>query len=248
MSIIFQTERVVLGRSVSYRSLLLSCIKSSHTLVRTSFFFPSLHKVLPSSRGQILPPFLDALPNIVVGLPTAMPWIIGKYPLLALNLVPGMVAGLSSLLHRQIEIPQTCLNTITRQPDTHQTTQDECKGAAMQLCGQIPSKSWAIKDWTTINSGSCRAMVYHDDHMQVPTMDECMQSLGAIISSCITQQPGTNDGGGANQSDDLDKMAMDWTKSVYQIGSGAHSDKAQQMKMADIAAAVSQEGAATMHA
>lgn len=177
-----------------------------------------------------------------------MPWIIRKYPLLALILVPGMVAALPSLLHRQIETPQTCLNTITRQPDTHQTTQEECKGAAMQLCGQIPSKSWAIKEWTTINSGTCRAMVYHDDHMQVPTMDECMQSLGAIISSCITQQPGTNDGGGANQSDDPNKMAMDWTKSVYQIGSGAHFDKAQQMKMADIAAAVSQEGAATMHA
>lgn len=45
------------------------------------------------------------------------------------------------------------------QPGTHQTTQDECKGVAMQLCGQIPSNSWAIKEWTTIGSGSCGVMV-----------------------------------------------------------------------------------------
>lgn len=177
-----------------------------------------------------------------------MSWIIRKCPLLTLLLAPGMVVALPSLVQRQVETPQTCLNTITRQPYTHHTTQNECKGAAMQLCGQIPSESWAIKEWTTINSGSCRAMVYHDDHMQVPTMDECMQTLGAIISSCITQQPGTNDGGGANVSGDQNKLAMDGKKSVYQIGSGAHFDKAEQMNMADIAAAVSQEGAATMHA
>jgi len=91
-------------------------------------------------------------------------------------------------------------------------------------------------------------MVHHDDHMQVPTMDECMQYRGAIISSCITQQPGTKDGGVAYQSDGPNKMAMGWTKSAYQIRSGAHFNKAQQMKMADTAATVSQEGAATMHA
>lgn len=45
------------------------------------------------------------------------------------------------------------------QPGTNQTTQDECKDVAMQLYGQIPSKSWATKGWTTTVSGAYRAMV-----------------------------------------------------------------------------------------
>ncbi|KAL8686959.1 MAG: hypothetical protein Q9218_006735 [Villophora microphyllina] len=174
-----------------------------------------------------------------------MSWITKKYILLALLLIPSLVAALPSLLHpRQVLPPQPCLYTLGHQGDSAQTTQDECKGAAMQLCGQIPSEGWAIKSWTTINSGSCRAMVYHDGNMQVPTMDECMKSLSDIITSCVVQQPGTTDGGGANQSGDPNKLAIDGTKSVYQIGAGAYFDKATQMNVAYTAAMAGQIGAA----
>lgn len=73
-----------------------------------------------------------------------------------------------------------------------------------------------------------------------------MQSLASVVSSCIMQQPGTDDGAGVDQSDDQNKMAIDWMESVDQIRLGAHLDKAQRIEMANIAAAVSQEGAATV--
>lgn len=79
-------------------------------------------------------------------------------------------------------------------------------------------------------------------------MNARMQSLGWVISSRIMQEPDTDDGGGAPQGDDPNKMAADWTESVYQIGPGTRSDKAQRIEIANIAAALSQKGAATMHA
>ena len=88
-----------------------------------------------------------------------------------------------------------------------------------------PNLTVDVHGWTTVDSYRCRAIVYHTDKMPVPTIGECMQTLSAVISVCITQQPGKNDGGFVNQSGDPNKVEDDDTKSVCQVGAGGYFDK-----------------------
>ena len=95
-------------------------------------------------------------------------------------------------------------------------------------------------------------MVFHNDNMPVPTVEECMATFGAIIPACITQTDGKPDGGWANANPNVGSDSLDvWedgTKTVYSIGSGAWIDKQEQMNIASTAAIYISEGAALVHA
>ena len=159
---------------------------------------------------------------------------------------------LPSLLHRQVEPVQGCANAQTWvYGGSIQTSQSNCTAAATQLCALIPSEGWNVDDWTSADSGSCRAMVFHNDKMPVPTEPDCLQTFGAIIPACIVQTPGKPDGGWANTNTDSTGTTDVWsdpTQTVYQIGSGSYFDKQKQMNTAYVAAAVGSEGVAVVHA
>ncbi|KAI4140151.1 MAG: hypothetical protein L6R39_005934 [Caloplaca ligustica] len=121
-----------------------------------------------------------------------------------------------------------------------QTSQAECNAAAGQMCSLIPSAGWSVNDWTKIDVGSCRAMVYHTNNMHVPTVDDCMQTFAGIIATCIVQQPGKNDDGSANRNEeDPSKVEEDKSMTVYQIGSGAYYDKKFELNVAWLAGSTS---------
>ena len=181
--------------------------------------------------------------------------------IMTLHLSLGLLTSLShsaalpitlpSLLHRQVEPVQECANAETWvYGGSVQTSQSDCTAAATQLCGMIPSASWNVDDWTEVDSGSCRAMVYHDDNMPVPTQSDCLQTFGAIISACIVQTSGKPDAGWANTNTDSSssEVASDGTQTVYQIGSGPYFDKEKQMNAAYVAAATGSVGVAADHA
>ena len=163
----------------------------------------------------------------------------------------ALPVSLPSLLHRQVEPVQACANAQTWvYGGSIQTSQSDCTAAATQLCALIPSEGWNVDAWTSADSGSCRAMVFHNDNMPVPTQPDCLQTFGAIISACIVQSPGKPDGGWANTNTDStsEQIASDPTQTVYQIGSGPYFDKEKQMNAAYVAAATSSEGVAVVHA
>ena len=170
------------------------------------------------------------------------------------SLSAAIPVTLPSLLHhRQVEPVQGCANTQTWvYGGSIQTSQSDCTAAATQICALIPSEGWKVDDWTYADSGSCRAMVFHNDNMPVPTQPECMQTFGNIIPACIVQTPGKPDGGWANVNTDPSPGTLDvWsdpTKTVYQIGSGSYFDKQTQMNTANIIPAYVSEGVAVNHA
>ena len=158
-----------------------------------------------------------------------------------------------SLLHRQVEPVQGCANTQTWvYGGSVQTSQSDCTAAATQLCALIPSAGWNVGDFTDANSGSCRAMVFHNDNMPVPTQQDCLQTFGAIIPACIVQTSGKPDAGWANVNTDPSSGSTDvWsdpTQTVYQIGSGSYFDKQIQMNTAGNTASYGAEGVAVDHA
>lgn len=166
----------------------------------------------------------------------------------------ALPVALNSLLHpRQIEPVQGCAYSHTWVYGGNvQTSQSDCTAAAQEMCGKIPFEAWAIDDWTKVDVGSCRAMVFHNDHMPVPTVEECMATYGAIIPTCIVQTDGKPDGGWANVNPNIGSDSTDiWedeTKTVYSIGSGAWMDKEEQMNIASTAAIYISQGAAMVHA
>ena len=169
------------------------------------------------------------------------------------SLSAALPVTLPSLLHRQVEPVQGCANTqIWVYGGSVQTSQSDCTAAATQLCALIPSEGWNIDDWTHADSGSCRAMVFHNDNMPVPTEDDCLQTFGAIIPACIVQTAGKPDGGWANvntdTAPDTSDVWSDSTKTVYQIGATGYFDKQTQMNNAKITAAYLSEGGAVNHA
>ena len=169
------------------------------------------------------------------------------------SLGAALPVTLPSLLHRQVEPVQGCANTQTWvYGGSVQTSQSDCTAAATQLCALIPSEGWKVDDWTNADSGSCRAMVFHNDKMPVPTQQDCLQTFGAIIPACIVQTSGKPDGGWANVNTDPAPDTLDvWsdpTKTVYQIGSGSYFDKQTQMNTANIIPAYISEGVAVNHA
>ncbi|KAG6995606.1 hypothetical protein G7Y79_00044g080770 [Physcia stellaris] len=163
-------------------------------------------------------------------------------------LLPIVTNALPTLSRRQVEPVQSCANTENWVWSYSQTSPSDCTAAATQLCAMIPGEAWTVNGWTSLDSGSCRAMVYHTDQMPVPTVDECTTTLSAVISTCIVEEPNTNDGGFVNLSSDNSEIAQDGTKSVYQIGAGAYFDKIFQENDAYLAGSVMQEGGAIVHA
>ena len=173
--------------------------------------------------------------------------------LTSLSQSAALPVTLPSLLHRQVEPVQGCANTQEWvYGGSIQTSQSDCTTAATQLCALIPSAAWNVDDWTKADSGSCRAMVFHNNNMPVPTQSDCLQTFGAIIPACIVQTPGKPDGGWANTNTDAGPDTLDvWsdpTQTVYQIGSGSYFDKQVQMNTANIVPAYSSEGVAVNHA
>ena len=194
--------------------------------------------VKPSSRSHSTTSFIMTL-------------LLSLSLLIPLSQSAALPVTLPSLLHRQVEPVQGCANAQTWvYGGSIQTSQSDCTAAATQLCALIPSEGWSVDDWTTIDSGSCRAMVFHNDNMPVPTQPDCLQNFGAIISACIVQTPGRPDGGWANTNTDStsEQVPSDPTQTVYQLGSGSYFDKEKQMNTAYVAAAVGSEGVAVVHA
>ena len=173
--------------------------------------------------------------------------------LTSLSQSAALPVTLPSLLHRQVEPVQGCANTQEWvYGGSIQTSQSNCTAAATQLCALIPSAGWNVDAWTNADSGSCRAMVFHNNNMPVPTQPDCLQTFGAIIPACIVQTPGKPDGGWANVNTDAGVGTLDvWsdpTQTVYQVGSGSYFDKQVQMNTANIVPAYSSEGVAVNHA
>ena len=164
---------------------------------------------------------------------------------------PVLVIASPVLRIRQISPPQPCGYNMQWPYGTMQISQSECTDAATQICAKIPQSSWTVNGWTRIDSGSCRAMVYHTDQMPVPTQDDCMQTFGAIISSCIVEQGSQPDFGNANANINGPRndpqIAEDPTKTVYQIGSGAYYDKNEQINNAWIGAATGSVNVVMVH-
>lgn len=156
-----------------------------------------------------------------------------------------------TLLHhtRQVEQPQQCANTLTwPYQSNYQTTPADCTAAATQLCAMIPLSSWTVNGWTTTNVNNCRAMVYHDTHMPVPSQTDCLTTFGNIITTCITETPQRIDAGTANENESNNGIAADPTKTVYQIGAGGYWDKCAGSNGAMLAGSISQFGAGAGHA
>lgn len=171
---------------------------------------------------------------------------------LILLLIPYFTTAFPTLTPRQIEPPQPCGYNMNWPHGTMQTSQPECNDAADQICSKIPSSSWIVDGWTQIDSGSCRAMVYHNNNMPVPTYDQCNQTFRGIIEECIVQKGSSPDFGNANANlagvRNDPKIWDDPTQTVYQIGSAAYYDKNEQVNNAWIGAATGSVGVVMVHA
>ncbi|KAL8628827.1 hypothetical protein Q9189_005459 [Teloschistes chrysophthalmus] len=134
---------------------------------------------------------------------------------------------------------------------TMQTSQPECVAAATSLCGQIPQSSWTVNGWTKVDSGTCRAMVYHTNDMPVPTFADCMQTFGNIITACIVEKGQQPDFGNANVKEDAKRndpnFAENKYKTVYQVGSGAYDDKSEDINNAYLGASVTGVNVVMVH-
>ncbi|KAL8825216.1 MAG: hypothetical protein Q9191_004553 [Dirinaria sp. TL-2023a] len=170
---------------------------------------------------------------------------------LALLFISSIVDALPLLHSRQVAPPQPCGYNMNFPYFTAQTSQPECTAAATSLCGQIPASSWTVDGWTQVNNGSCRAMVYHDNNMPVPTQDVCMQTFAGIISACIIESGTSPDFGNANANINAPRndpqIAADPTQTVYQIGSGAYYDKNEQINGAWVGAATGSMNVVMVH-
>lgn len=143
-----------------------------------------------------------------------------SYFLLLIAALPTTLPNNSTpALYHRVSLPvQPCGYNEMWPYGAAQTNQPDCNAAATEMCNFIPSAAWRLNEWTKVDSGTCRTLVYHADQMPVPTVDDCMQTFAGNISTCIVQLPGKNDDGSANRNEeDVSKVEQD--PSVYQIGS-----------------------------
>lgn len=204
----------------------------------------------PTSLYDLANNIIDLL-RIPLTTYSSMSLCVFKLSSLVFLVVPTFVAAFPVLSPRQVEPAQPCGYNMNWPYGTMQTSQPECTAAATSLCGQIPQSSWTVNGWTKVDSGSCRAYVYHTNEMPVPTQDECMQTFSNIISACIIEQGTQPDFGNANANLNgprLDpKIADDTRKTVYQIGSGAYYDKNEQINNAWIGASTTGVNVVMVH-